>query len=932
MKTFGKLNLLLLFVAQASMAQHFGGHPASQRWNEVNTDTVRVIFQPGLEEEASRVAHLEHRLAHYHNPYSIGNKFRKINIVMQNRTTVSNGFVTLNPWHSEFFVTPLADAHVLGTLPFFDVLAMHEYRHVQQNSNMLRGWNKIPYFLMGQPGWQLGSILTVPLWFFEGDAVVNETRFTHQGRGRLPAFYDGPRALYLDHKRYSYMKTRNGSYKDFVPDHYKYGYQMTLFAYENHGPDLWAKTLKGNFRAFPAYPFTRALNNEAGYGTRMLYKKTYDKFSEKSDEQVKSLEQDNAEKVNKVRKHTYTNYDYPQTTANGDIIALKTAYNHIAKVIRISPDGKETTLTYQGYTQDAFISHRNGKVTWCEYSMDPRWQWRDYMDVVVYDIESDTKRRLTSKGRLFTPDLSPDSKKVAAIEVGSDNHFALVILNTENGEVIKKISSPENYYYSYPRWDSTAKHLYVTVRDQQGLMSIQRISASTYETETLLPFLNQTISQVEVSGDKLFYTASYDGFNNIYAYDLSSKRYYRQNHSFTSSFWPRVQGNTLYYNVFSRKGSDLFKTTLRYDQVSEPTPLDKLSQYASPVYTDHQDDLPVTTDTTQKLPSKKYHQAAHSLNIYKWGLIADGARVGLNLGSFNILNNLTIDVQGGYNRNEDKSFFLGDINYAGLYTVLNAGITNLGRKYTIDTVARDTFQFRETVAYGNVSVPLNFVRGLYTTAITPTVGYSYRFFDTIATNFQSAQAGILFSRARKKAYQHIASHFGQYVFLRYNTSLDNADIYQQLAQSEFTFPGIFANHHLAIQADYQLNGTGTNYRFTDLFYYPKGYGKIFNDEIYRVGAAYHFPVLYPDLGFGGLFYLKRIRANVFFDYAVARSFIGDNKEARAEYNSVGPELVFDCQILNLIPISFFMRMAYRSNPGDKDPWQFEAGIPVIRVK
>ena len=36
-------------------AQVFGGHPPSQKWLQINTDSVRVIFAPGLEKMAGEI-------------------------------------------------------------------------------------------------------------------------------------------------------------------------------------------------------------------------------------------------------------------------------------------------------------------------------------------------------------------------------------------------------------------------------------------------------------------------------------------------------------------------------------------------------------------------------------------------------------------------------------------------------------------------------------------------------------------------------------------------------------------------------------------------------------------------------------------------------------------------------------------------------------
>src|SRR4029077_8786616 len=149
---------------------------------------------------------------------TIGNRNKKINLVLQNQTTISNAYVALGPFRSEFFLTPLQNSFELGSLPWTDQLAIHEFRHVQQYNNFNVGLSNLLRILFGDEGQALANNAGIPNWFFEGDAVFNETNVSRQGRGRLPFFYKDFRSLWQADKKYSWMKLRNGSYKDFIPD------------------------------------------------------------------------------------------------------------------------------------------------------------------------------------------------------------------------------------------------------------------------------------------------------------------------------------------------------------------------------------------------------------------------------------------------------------------------------------------------------------------------------------------------------------------------------------------------------------------------------------------------------------------------------------------------------------------------------------------
>src|SRR5438105_3622065 len=93
----------LLFVSGLLQAQEFGGNPPSLRWKQVNTPVSRVIFPQGLDSGANRVANV---IAYLNKTtqQTIGTRQRKINVVLQNETTISNAYVALGPFHSEFFL------------------------------------------------------------------------------------------------------------------------------------------------------------------------------------------------------------------------------------------------------------------------------------------------------------------------------------------------------------------------------------------------------------------------------------------------------------------------------------------------------------------------------------------------------------------------------------------------------------------------------------------------------------------------------------------------------------------------------------------------------------------------------------------------------------------------------------------------------------
>ena len=260
----------LLLLTNQVAGQEFGGNKPSMKWKQIDTDTVRVIFPVALQDQAQRVASTIHYL-NRNSRRSIGEKQKKIDIVLQNQTVISNGYVGLAPFRSELYMNAPQNGFDLGS-NWLDMLSIHEYRHALQFMNTRRGITNAGYIVTGELGWSYLSHLSIPNWFWEGDAVVMETALTAQGRGRLPSFYNGYKSLVIDDKTYNYQKARNGSIKDYVPNHYELGFLLCNYGREQYQNDFWkgivvdASRYKGVI-----YPFSKAIKRKIGLPVKGFY-------------------------------------------------------------------------------------------------------------------------------------------------------------------------------------------------------------------------------------------------------------------------------------------------------------------------------------------------------------------------------------------------------------------------------------------------------------------------------------------------------------------------------------------------------------------------------------------------------------------------------------------------------------------------------------
>ena len=171
--------LFLFFISFFGKAQFYsnGQNASSVNWRQIKTKYFQIIFPEDFKGKAQELANI----ISYANKQSrehLSSEPKRISIIIQNNTTVDNGFVTLAPWRSEFY--SVANQENEG-VDWLKKLAVHEYRHIVQLEKFREGVGKVLYVLMGEQGLGALTLLTTPLWFLEGDAVSIETLKTKVG-------------------------------------------------------------------------------------------------------------------------------------------------------------------------------------------------------------------------------------------------------------------------------------------------------------------------------------------------------------------------------------------------------------------------------------------------------------------------------------------------------------------------------------------------------------------------------------------------------------------------------------------------------------------------------------------------------------------------------------------------------------------------------
>ncbi|HEV2355499.1 MAG TPA: hypothetical protein VGR89_14720, partial [Puia sp.] len=827
-------------------AQQFGGNPPSLKWQQINTDTARIIFPWGLDRAAQQVAAIVHRLSSATLP-TIGPVRHKVDIVLQNQTTIANGYVSLAPFRSEFQVTPEQNSFDLGSLPWDEMLAIHEYRHVQQYNNFRVGLSAGFYYLFGEGGQALANSLAVPNWFWEGDAVYQETLVSHQGRGRLPFFFDGYRGLWAANRHYSWMKLRNGSFRDYVPDWYPLGYMLVAYGRQTYGNDFWRKVGRDAAAFRPLlYPMQGAIRRNSGISFAEFRTRSLNHFRSVLPGGASAF----ADRFARAHLHFDADEEFPQFAGPDTLLYMRTSYKQIPQFrLRDLRDGKEYKVRTRGVSLDNYFSFAGGRVVYSAYETDPRWSWRDYSVIRSLSLRTGDDRKLTSGTRYFSPDISADGTRIVAVMEATDGECELHLLDAATGELLRRIPNPDSLFYTYPKF-AGGQRIVSAVRNQAGQMSIAVVNAESGAVEYLLPFTYQTVGYPSVRGDTIWFNASRQGQDRVYM--ITGRRVFRvitvHGEPFAGQYeFSAASGGHYAWNDFTAAGFHL-DTANRI--LLQPI---ALSDWSQPLDVGGIESLGrgpahlLDSVRPGHYPEKKYPLASHLINIHSWRPYINDPDYTLSLSSENILNTLESEIYATYNRDEGyKQVGLGG-TYGAWFPWVDAGYNyTFGRNAFLGT--QKAYWNESNVNLG-FSVPLNWTRYVSLTSLQfgSDIVYSQRYYNGVYNTplnrqgFAYIDPFMQFVHQSQQARMQINPRVAEVMDLSYSGAVTTFQANQLLASGFLYLPGLAYTHSFMLAVAFQQRDTLNNARFANSFPFSRGYTAENFYRMWRWSANYQLP-------------------------------------------------------------------------------------------
>ena len=913
-----------------------GQDPASIKWRQLKTSNFRIIYPENYKDRALKyIAALESSGKYTLATFNKGQKIPVFNIVLHNKSTMANAMVLPVPLHGDFFDIP---GQTLYPQRWEYQLALHEYRHYSQFRKLYTGFGKGLYYVFGQmgPAALLGGF--VPLWFLEGDAVVNETLHSKSGRGRSPGFWMDLKAQLIEKKVYKYDKAVLGSYKDYVPDHYTLGYQLLLYGIKNWGYEMWNFALsRVAGRPYYIKPFVNGIKKYSGKRKVKFYNTVMDSLKREwsRDVAVTKITEPHFIKTKSSGK-MFSNYRFPMMTGTGKIIAEKSKIDDIRRFVEIDRNGNEKVLFTPGFDYFESLSANDSLICWNEKEYNIRWSLSDKSVVKILNFKTGKLKKIKSDNNLFAPGLSPDGSKIVAVAVSQTGKYSLRIIDIASGKTLDDFKTEDNLYFLTPKWSDDGSRIVSVVLGDKG-KSLFVYNVKSKKGYTVLPFTFTEISSPFLKGYKIYYTGTYKGKSDIYVTDIRSGDLFRIVSSKYGATDVFVNKDTIFCSYYTADGYKL-----AYFPVKE---LKKERVATNSVFHYPVDDIVkpetyVFENSPHKLSDykdEKYRKILHLFNIHSWGPLV----VDINTYEFvpnavlmsqNLLGTAVSTLGYYYDINEKAGKVKFTFDYTGLFPVLGFSAESGYRHKTMtdDNGNSRKVDWLETDIRFNGYVPLRFVTNKWIRGVKPSFSAGQKFIHLNENsgvrlkedNFIIFSYGLSAYNSLKRSRFDIHSPWSQSfsIYFRHTPlSIEPSD--ELLLSGTVAFPGVLKHHGFSVYAAKQWKTDGI-YLFNDLVRTPRGYSELSFTDMVSFKADYYFPVVYPDFDIPSAMYLTRIYADIFYD----KAFYTGTDSNNYEISSTGLELYTNWHFLSL-PVEFTLggRFSYLFNDKLKAEFLFSFG-------
>jgi len=778
------------------------------------------------------------------------------------------------------------------------------------------------YYIFGEPLLSGASHLAVPPWFWEGDAVVQETALSSSGRGRMPVFQAALNTIANSEKPFSYEKMVGGSYKDRVPDRYALGYALSMHGRQAYGNDFWSDVFK-DATAYKSifWPFSQSLMKRTGNRTRDIY----------DNMMKKRVVEDVEENEYALFESSYNpkdpcSYRDPKFQTENKLIAIKESMNREAYFVSIDIDTKkEADIIPVSFGMGQFDVNKDHLI-WNEISSHPRWADVSFSSLYIHNFEEGKTIKLTKQSRLFSPDLSPDGKKILAIRTSENDLDKLIILDIVTGEIVDSIENSNLFRLREAQWLNEKDIVFVGQEKSQNAIFIYNLEKKALSQ--LLPFQNELIEYLSWDGRYIYFLVPVsERENQLFAIHHENKKVIK---SKIKSRYPiqmpalSEKGKIAYVKTdFNQKSIRVLYKDLEMDFGDESEDAFRLSDaYKKDPRLDiffNEEGASIINRVPQiEYESEDYKEGISKIKLHTWIPQPFYPNFSISLEANDALGNIGILLEPGYNSNERAFFTNLNLTYGAGYPLFDLGLSTLRNRIRKIEGGDASIEWDEFTLSGSVSLLLQYTRRNYYYIFKPSIsldhirtkGYSYH----APSNFNALGFNLRTAAIRKRAHRSLHSKNSYELNLSLKKILNGSDKIEVLGNSRFYLPGVSNTHSTIIALDFRYLNKSNDYYFLNSYPYAGGYNpEISSDLISGLKLNYTLPLCYPDKHIGPFAFFKRIRMKTYYEV----DFYGENHFADKDIRqNLGILFILDAKYFRLLDLPVMLGMNFINDEGD----------------
>lgn len=790
-------------------------------------------------------------------------------IIMRNRTVLSNGSVVWSPSRMEVYSLTAGDGD--EPVPWLQHLISHEIRHYQQMNALRQGTVWGASFLLGEQSVALASSL-VPKWFFEGDAIYNESTVGLYGRANIATTYQAYRADLLSDSRLSYDEYLNRSYWWYAPNHYSFGSLMVEYGAHRFGSELWPYLMRYTGRyPFVVFPFHFGLKYKTGLSRHKLFEGAM-----RAVDSIYRAAYDPAIDPGPQERTRWASQRYPYRLPSGDrIVSYDTDHYHLPRLVARDEKSIASTTLFTPSVLSGRVSYSGNYAYFTQFVSSPIWRDIQSSDIWRVNLLTGEGDRLTFGGQYLSPCFDVADSTIVAIAIEPDGRNVLVKFDVDGLEAEEFVFFPSPVEMREIAVLPDGQGTLIRAVNSRGAY-ILRYSWSQRSLDTVLRPAMVDMSNLSTDGEAVYFTATYRYAKRAFRVPLQAQGVQQvellEIPSYGITDLQVTQNGRVLFSDYTING---YRT---HELDSVTSRLVDLPVGGSRLFPLPSDSARCVVDVPVDTTRRRYNPLAHAVRIHSWYPMyllptddlanVEDAKLGLTVMSQNDLG--TLNFAAGYFYSHGHGAGL-QLTWKGLLPFIQIfGV--LKHADTYRDVARYHFLKENIVSAGvRAYLPLAFsLRSMYFSLqpqvmlsgnSIPIVGSRQRY---VSDGEMAFTYGARMSATRRLASLDLAPPYGIAVATSYRQYLRPVDLLSGVFNASATlyFPGLYKAHSTRVSGSYTVQNNGVFTKVMDFsnpdfnFDAPAILGKGIAQRTGKV--EYSLPLAYPDWNIWSCLYIKRI--------------------------------------------------------------------------